>query len=141
MDRLPPPSQDGSLTDAQVRDQMAELFATPTELRSTLNLNSTGNRLNDVPIVSLQVPIVRTQSPVFTNVLPNNNVLVPAVTGCAVPFAAGRTGRRIADGYWVMLPPLPPGQHILKFRGTFTSYGVENSVTYRITVPGTIGEE
>jgi hypothetical protein len=118
-----PGTPDETLSDAEVRD-ILDIFAfsAPTELST---------RLNDVPIASLQVPIVRTQTPAFTSVLPNGNV----VTWCSAPPAslpAGRTGRQIADGYWVMLPALPPGQHTLTLRGAVP--GFENSVTYRLTV-------
>jgi hypothetical protein len=116
-----PGTADELLTDAEVRDIVAGLLAGPWDLSSTLN---------GVPIVSLQVPIVRTQSPEFTTVSPNNNVQAGV---CTPPLAAGRTGRRIADGHWVMLPPLPPGQHTLTLRGAGS---FETSVIYHITVPG-----
>jgi hypothetical protein len=116
-----PGTADETLSDADVRDILANSFSGPTEIGSTLN---------GVPVVSLQVPIVRVQSPRFTNVLPDNSVLTGA---CPTPLPGGRTGRRIADGYWVMLPPLPPGRHEVTLRGALP--GFETSVTYSITVP------
>ncbi len=115
-----PGTVDETLTDAEVRDIMAAYIGEPAEISSSLN---------GVAVVSLQVPIVRTQTPVFTNVLPNSHVLVGV---CPTALSAGRTGRRIGDGYWVMLPPLPAGQHTLSLRGA--QPGFETSVTYRLTV-------
>ena len=49
----------------------------------------------------------------------------------------------VADGYWVMLQPLSPGQHTLRFRakdfipgpgGTLSPFG-DQDITYHITVP------
>lgn len=115
-----PGTTDDQVPDADVRDLFSLfLFAVPTELSSTVN---------GVHVASLQVPIVRTQSPAFTSILPNNNV----VGGCAAPLPAGKTGRQIADGYWVMLPALPAGQHTLTLRGA--TPGFETSVTYKLTV-------
>jgi len=43
----------------------------------------------------------------------------------------------VADGYWVMLPPLSAGSHTIHFAGGFTSSGFSLDVTYNITVqPG-----
>lgn len=117
-----PGTDEHLLTDDQVRDILASFLSSPWEITSALN---------DVPIVSLLAMIVRTQTPVFTNVLPADNVL-NAIQLCAQPLAGGRTGRRIGDGYWVMLSPLPPGEHTLTLRGALG--GFETSVKYNLTV-------
>ena len=120
-----PGTPDETLSDDQVRDILVSIFSAPTELASTLNGD---------PIVSLEVMVVRAQTPVFTSVLPDNNVL-DAIPLCPTALGGGRTGRRIGDGYWVMLPPLPPGQHTLTLRGAFVgAFPFETSVTYNLTV-------
>ena len=117
-----PGTPDEALTDAQVRDFLVSFNSAPVELASTLN---------GVSIISLRVLIVRAQTPVFRNVLPDNNVL-DAGGACPTTLGGGRTGRRIGDGYWVMLPPLPPGNHTLTLRGANPFF--ETAVTYKLHV-------
>ena len=48
---------------------------------------------------------------------------------------AGSYGPAVTDGYWVTLPPLPPGEHTVHFSST--QGGNTMDVTYHITVkPG-----
>ena len=59
----------------------------------------------------------RIATPVFTLVLPEGNAFgMPAGVGSAA-----------ADGYHVMLAPLPPGEHVVEL-------GPLVSLTYRLTV-------
>ena len=59
----------------------------------------------------------RMATPLFTLVLPEDNIFgTPAGVGSAV-----------ADGYFVMLAPLPPGEHVVELRSSI-------SLTYRLTV-------
>jgi hypothetical protein len=37
-------------------------------------------------------------------------------------------------GYYVLVPPLPPGQHTIHFAGSIASFGVSLDVTNNITV-------
>lgn len=69
----------------------------------------------------------RAQSPFFSFTTPANNIL----------SSAGGPGMSVGDGYWVMLKPLSPGQHTIKFggavvRGAFS--GFTQNVTYNVTV-------
>lgn len=69
-----------------------------------------------------QAPIVRSQSPVFTVKFPANNVFgldSDVLTGFPV----------VSDGFWVMLPPLTRGTHVLHFRAAQAQ-----DVTYHLTV-------
>ena len=79
--------------------------------------------LDGVPIVfNFKTPIVRSQSPVFTATFPFDNIfgLDPALlTGFPI----------VSDGFWVMLPPLAPGEHLLHFRA-----GSAQNVTYHLTI-------
>jgi hypothetical protein len=40
----------------------------------------------------------------------------------------------VTDGYWLLLTPLPPGGHELRFGGALPAMGVRGAVTYRLTV-------
>ena len=60
------------------------------------------------PVTTLGRPIVRAQSPKVRVDLPADNIF-------GVP--AGVNDRLIAEGYWVMLPPLKPGEHVLNLHG------------------------
>ena len=66
----------------------------------------------------------RVQSEPFTVVLPEDNVLEvePAVI-------AG-----VMEGYWLLLAPLPPGEHELRFGGGVPEFGFSTEVTYHLTV-------
>ncbi|WP_155636430.1 hypothetical protein [Burkholderia stagnalis] len=69
----------------------------------------------------------RAQSPLFGFTTPSNNIL----------GSAGGAGVSVSDGYWVMLKPLSPGQHTIRFggaivRGPFS--GFTQDATYNITV-------
>lgn len=73
----------------------------------------------------------RVQSPVFSITLPLDNIL-------EVP--AGTYRPSVADGYYVMLAPLPPGRHTVRFRGALTRFGFSLDVAYHLTVaPARLG--
>jgi hypothetical protein len=128
-----PGTPDADLSDAEVRDIMATFVGDPAcQLTSTLD---------GTPISSLQIMTVRTQSPKFTTILPRNNIYSTAGTACPTPVPPGRTGRLISEGYWVMLPPLSPGEHVLTLHGAGCNAATgdvffENGVTYRLKVLG-----
>ena len=53
------------------------------------------------------------------------------------PCITGSVQEAVSDGYWIMLPPLPTGEHTLHFRGLLEfpdggSFEVET--TYNLTV-------
>jgi hypothetical protein len=79
--------------------------------------------LDGKPIIfNPRTPITRSQSPVFTATFPTDNIfgLDPSVlTGYPI----------VSDGFWVMLPPLSRGPHILHFQA-----GQSQDVTYHLTV-------
>ena len=97
--------------------QHANDFLPPSiggELEATLD----GNPI----IFNPNTPIIRSQSPVFTASFPPDNVF-----GLALSQLTGRP--IVSDGFWVMLPPLSPGVHILHFEA-----GDAQNVTYTLTV-------
>jgi hypothetical protein len=67
----------------------------------------------------------RTQSPLFSFDAPQPNVL-----GVAGPIQ----GESVSDGYYLLIPPLPVGEHTIHFGGTFPQFNFTIDVTYHITV-------
>jgi hypothetical protein len=74
----------------------------------------------------------RAQSPgAFPVTLPDGNVL--QLFG--LPDPAGTYAPQVADGYWLLLQPLAPGQHAIRVAGTpDPNFGTPFDVTYTITV-------
>jgi hypothetical protein len=72
----------------------------------------------------------RVQSPSFSVTFPTDNVF---------GISEG-SYRSAADGYWVFLEPLPPGQHDIQFHGVApdptaaSTQNVETAVTYHLTI-------
>jgi hypothetical protein len=71
----------------------------------------------------------RMQSPVYTSVLPEGNLLQEIGENA---IGAG-TYWGVDDGVYIMLEPLPPGFHTLKFRGAFPN-GFTLDITYKLKV-------
>ena len=128
-----PGTPDEGLSDAEVRRILATFLPGGDP---TCQITST---LDGVSISSLQILTVRTQSPRFTSNLPRNHL--SGLGGCGFELPAGKTGRQISEGYWVMLPPLSPGKHVLTLHGAGCDPATgdvffENGVTYHLTVLG-----
>jgi len=66
----------------------------------------------------------RVSSPVFT---------FTAAIGNVFGIPPGTT-RSVADGYWVLMRPLPPGSHTISFGGAFPPAEFTPAVTYALTV-------
>ena len=66
----------------------------------------------------------RVQSPLFTFEVPTDNLLG------ADPGAY----EGVDDGFYVMLPPLPAGNHTIEFEGALPTFGFSLDVTYHLTV-------
>ena len=70
----------------------------------------------------------RVQSPVFAVTLPNDNI---------VGIPSGTYSPMVSDGYWLLIAPLPPGNHTIHFSSTITGgpfNGSQTDVTYDLTV-------
>ena len=81
--------------------------------------------IDGVPVKHLEK--YRVQSPMFTfGPLPENNVLF-------ITVPPGTTGQSVSDGLWLMLEPLPKGQHTIDFIGVFAN-GFTFHITYNLTV-------
>jgi hypothetical protein len=67
----------------------------------------------------------RVQSPMFEVALPENNIwCLPANT----------TGQLVSDGVFLIVAPLPPGQHTNEFTGTLPDFDFTLHLTYYLTV-------
>lgn len=72
----------------------------------------------------------RVRSVVFEVTWPADNLLTALGEG---PFPAGTYSPVVDDGIYILLPPLPVGNHTLHFRGTFPNGFTEN-ITYNLVV-------
>jgi hypothetical protein len=83
--------------------------------------------LDGEPIIfNPKTPITQSQSPVFEATFPEDNVY--SAFGY---LATDLTDQPIvSDGWWVVLPPLAPGEHVLHFRAGQS----QQNVTYHLTV-------
>jgi hypothetical protein len=83
--------------------------------------------IDGVPVMDLTS--FRAQSPAFDFRMPaHQNVL--GADGV-------NSGRSVGDGYWLLLEPLSPGEHVIQFSGTFgagPAEGFSQEVTYLLHV-------
>ena len=81
------------------------------------------------------VAAYRAQSQVLSYSVPaTGNVL--QFLGLTVPGAnwpSTNVFPAVSDGFWVMVDPLPPGQHVIKF-GAIANNGFTVDITYHLTV-------
>jgi hypothetical protein len=102
---------------------------TPAQLRKCAR--DFADQFTDLSLVIDGAPVAnvakfRVGSPVFT---------FTAVAGNVFDIPTGTT-RSVADGYWVLISPLPPGTHTISFGGTFPS--PEGDFTPRATYTLTV---
>ena len=86
--------------------------------------------LDGVPVfLNFETPITRTQSPLFHVKWRAGNIfgVDPKLETCA------KCGEAVSDGYWVALPPLKRGTHVLKILATDGTNERQN-ITYRLLV-------
>ncbi len=76
--------------------------------------------------------IFRTKSPTFTYTVPDEDSIY-AYSGSVGPQFEGTIKPAVSDGYWVSIPPLPPGTYLLEFGGV-RSNGFSLNVTYHLTI-------
>lgn len=107
---------DPSETEEDLRVITKEAVDNPAVLEASVN---------GVPLQNLQN--YRAESPLFNVTLPEGNIFgVPELHSEAV-----------SDGYWVMLRPLPVGDHTINFRGADAAAvagGLVTEVTYKVTI-------
>jgi hypothetical protein len=90
--------------------------------------------LDGVPLSDLTA--YRAQSPVFSYSMTTGNVIsfLLTVSGLPGPEAPGTYTPAVADGYWVMFTPLPPGKHTIHFEGVQAGGFSTGGITYNLTV-------
>lgn len=89
------------------------------------NINSLHATLDGISIPQATLYLHREVSPNFSFV---------AVAGNLVYIPPGASGIAVADGYFLMISPLPPGTYVLNYGGGATVYGVFIDETDTITV-------
>lgn len=82
-------------------------------------------------------PNFHIQAVTYDDTWPDDNWLTATGEG---PFPAGTYFPAVDDGWYVLLSPLPPGQHTLHFQGTWP-WGSSQNMTYHLTVKSGAGPE
>lgn len=101
---------------------------TPSELRDCAK--GVADRFTNLSLTidGMAIPDLtnfRVQSEVFSFTSANPNIFaVPPVTN----------SRSVADGYWALIKPLPPGTHTLSFGGAYPPGGFTTAATYTLSV-------
>jgi hypothetical protein len=109
----------GNYSVPELRALAASTVATTTELHVTLDG------------VSLLDRVARVKSPSFRYILPTKDNIAQFF---GFDFS-GPIHPAVADGFWLVIPPLAPGEHVLNFGGTFGSpINFTLDITYHITV-------
>jgi hypothetical protein len=117
--------------DDNVDTCAAKFVEGPFAVIQDLSVTIDGRELEDVGAY-------RAQSPVFSFEFedPNENIL-----GVDCSAEDCDNALSVSDGYWIMLPPLSRGEHIIRFTGSFRDpetdelfFGLD--VTYELTVVG-----
>lgn len=67
-------------------------------------------------------------SPIFEITIPNDNIL-----GVDIGDEEWMTGQSVAGGYYIMLPPLSRGEHVIYFKGVLGENGLFPGFTQEVT--------
>ncbi len=106
-----------------------------TDLRSNAALNMDGAANLSFNVDGLRVPNLkkdfRVQSTAFMFTLPDDNLFTAVGEG---PYTGGSYFPGVDDGVYVMLAPLPAGQHTIHFHGSLPVWHFTLDVTYHLTV-------
>ncbi|MFZ4700970.1 MAG: hypothetical protein ACOYMG_13050, partial [Candidatus Methylumidiphilus sp.] len=117
--------------EAYVRDYLAGVVDTATGLSLKVDGRTLKNpedfRFQSNPPVMVYVP----QDDIFNLTKPFSQP-DPDLPPTSWGLKPGSYGPSVADGYWVLLPPLSAGPHTIQFTGGFTGFSLD--VTYKVTV-------
>jgi hypothetical protein len=106
----------GIWKDDQLTAQAKDALDTGTELKLLVD---------GKPIEKLERFRVRTGVFTFSGPEKADDAVHPSVFG---------KQRAVSDGYWVMLKPLPPGEHTIEFGGKMTKPEFTSDISYKIKV-------
>jgi hypothetical protein len=109
--------------EADLRNDIKPFMDSATNLRAEVDGVPVGNASR-----------YRVQSPpgCFSFTLPQDDLLTFIGEG---PYAAGTSsGCAVADGFFLLVTPLPAGRHVIHFHGEIPSFGFTLDVTYNLTV-------
>jgi len=112
---------------------VGELSSLVKSVLDMVDLNTLTFTIDGVPVKNLEN--YRFQSPVFTYTghVPN----IYSEFGCAgtAPHCyEGYNDQGVAEGYWILLNPLPAGQHTIHLHGEIPDWAFTVDVTYHLTV-------
>jgi hypothetical protein len=99
-------------------DEIREIIKEITDRATDLSCEIDGKSVQDIQQY-------REASTVFTVDLPDNNIF---------GVAHGGYGPNVDDGFYLLLPPLPVGQHTIHFHGSLPRFYSTLDVTYNLTV-------
>lgn len=105
-------------------DTLDAIITTCDDIIDEVDLDTLSVTIDGVPVKNLDS--FRFQSPAFS------------FTGANPPVYKGYSGffeTAVSDGYWVMLKPLPPGEHEIHFHAEIPAFNFTVDVTYDLTVP------
>lgn len=127
--------------DSQVEESLGNGCAVPVFGDTIVGLRKCAQSYEDGVFVNAEVDGAaiphltersRVQSTVFGFTLPDDNV-IKMWTGNA-GYVAGTYYPAVDDGYYVMLSPLPAGNHVIHFHGSAPAANFTLDITYYLTV-------
>jgi hypothetical protein len=122
-----------NIEDSALEEQA---LGNPTDigtLRGVVNDAADKARHMSARVDRIPVPFLR----VSRNKAPWSFTLAPDDLLSAIgegPFSPGTYSPAVDDGFYVLLPPLPPGRHTVQFHGEVPAFGVVLDVTYHLRV-------
>jgi hypothetical protein len=117
-----------TLTPCAGRLTIDQLF---TQLAGILQVTALHASIDGRPVSDLFEH--RETAPAFSYTVQATDNLLEAVLGYFGADSVGTVFPAVADGYYLMLNPLPVGQHTINFGGTLSGSG-SLDVTYQVTV-------
>ena len=119
---------ENSVLETNPQTQIADLRAmNASAMDGSANLSFT---LDHMKVSGLKKNY-RVQSTAFTFTMPDDNLFTAIGEG---PFPGGSYFPAVDDGVYVMLSPLPFGQHQIHFHGAYPQWNFVLDITYNITV-------
>jgi hypothetical protein len=135
------PRQDDLDTPAKLWADIEAAFGPVIELHASVD----GVPVNLSPTTPYRTcaggPTPPCTGPAYSVTMPGNNLFDPVITQppkvrSVKSLRAGVYSPAVADGYYILLAPLPPGPHTIKFGGTAIIVGTPFSqdITYNLFV-------